>query len=251
MNALPNFGLYALALRLYPTAFRARYADELLQTARNEYARSTNHLRFSASLASDTLRGALREHIRAATPASPGYVAAFALFFSVLLLAVAVVNQQILRREADRQPARLAHLGRTAGYYPALTQTAPAHEISSPDWLNSTAPFVAFYDPTGKVIVTTALYHGGPPQPPHGIFDTIRSRGEFHVTWQPAWPIRIALVGDALPNGGFVLAGQSLIVSEARTARFGTLLRWMWIFAMLACCVILVLTRLRIPRRAS
>jgi hypothetical protein len=73
MNALPNFGLYALALRLYPTAFRARYADEMLQTARNEYARSTNHLRFSASLASDTLRGALREHIRAATPASPGY----------------------------------------------------------------------------------------------------------------------------------------------------------------------------------
>ena len=52
-----NLRLYALALRLYPASFRARYADEMLNTARHEYARSSNPLRYTASLAADTLRG--------------------------------------------------------------------------------------------------------------------------------------------------------------------------------------------------
>jgi hypothetical protein len=243
--AQPRLRLYALALHLYPSAFRHRYADEMLETARLEYARSPHPVRFAASLASDTLRSILREHLRAATPTGPSYVAAFAIFFTFLLVGISVVNQQILRRSADRQPAHLAHLGRTTGYYPALNVPSPSREISSPDWLNSTTPFVAFYDPTGKIIVTTALYHGGPPQPPQGIFDTIRSRREFRVTWQPAWPIRVALVGDALPNGGFVLAGQSLIPTEARYIRFHALLLWMWAFAMLACCFLALFARKR------
>ncbi len=246
----PRLRLYALALRLYPSAFRTRYTHEMLEAARLEYAKSPHPARFAAILASDTLRSLFREHLRAAAPASPGYVASFALFFSFLLIGLSVVNQQILRRGADRQPERLAHLARTTGYYPALNVHDPSREISSPDWLNSTTPFVAFYDPSGKAIATTALYHGGPPQPPHGIFDTIRSRREFHVTWQPAWPIRVALVGDALPNGGFVLAGQSLIPTEARYIRMHALLLWIWVFAMLACGAILIATRARRPSRA-
>jgi hypothetical protein len=72
MITLPTLRLYALALalHLYPAAFRARYADEMLDTARHEYARSPNHLRFTASLIADTLRGAHREHLRASSPSS-------------------------------------------------------------------------------------------------------------------------------------------------------------------------------------
>ncbi len=245
----PSLRLYALALHLYPATFRARYGNEMLDAARLEYARSSHPLRFTASLAADTLRGALREHLRAATPASPGYVAAFAFVFSVLLLLVSVVNQQILRRGADRQPAHLVHLVSTTGATTLLTE--PKQEISSPDWLNSTRPFVVLYDPSGKAIAGNATYHGALPQPPHGIFNTIRSRREFRVTWQPAWPIRVALVGDALPNGGYVLAGQSLILSESREIHFHSILLWMWAFAMLACATILIASHTRRPSRAS
>ena len=248
-----NLRLYALALRLYPASFRARYADEMLDAARHEFARSPNPLRFTASLAADTLRGALREHLRTASPTRPGYVAAFALFFSFLLLAVSVVNQQILRRAADRTPAFLAHLisspqpdAQSESIRAKIVSellTGPKQEISSPNWLSSTIPFTVVYDASGHAIAGNATYHGALPQPPHGIFNTIQSRREFHVTWQPAWPIRVALVGHTLPNGGFVLAGQSLIVSESREIRFHSLLLWIWAFAMLACCAIVLFAR--------
>jgi hypothetical protein len=247
----PRLRLYALALHLYPSAFRARYADEMLQTARLEYARSSHPLRFAAALASDTLRSLLREHLRAATPARPVYVAAFALFFSFLLLAVAVFNQQILRRGADRQPARLAEtISRTSPQDPSVAATlaAPKQEISSEGWLRSASPIVLIYDPSGQPVAGNALLHGTLPRLPHGIFNTIRDRREFRVTWQPRVGIRVALTGDVLPSGGFVVAGQSLILADSKVIRFHSILLWMWAFAMLACCAILIVTRTRTHR---
>jgi hypothetical protein len=250
----PSLRLYALFLLLYPSAFRTRYADEMLQTARLEYAKSPHRLRFTISLAFDSLNSLLREHLRAATTASPGYVAAFALFFSVLLLAVAVVNQQILRRSADSFPAFIARLASSsmpdaqseAARKKVVARFLTAHtgmEISSPAFLNRPLVFVVFYDASGRALGGTATLHGTLPQPPHGIFNTIQQRGEYKVTWQPQPGIRVALTGRPMPNGGFVLAGQSLIPSDACTARFYSLLRWMWAFAMLACCFLALFTR--------
>jgi len=249
MNTQPTLRLYALALHLYPAAFRARYADEMLDTARLEYVRSPNPLRFAASLAADTLRGALREHLRAASPTRPGYVAAFALFFSFLVLTVSVVHQQILRRAADKQPSVVATIVSTPGLTAQFEANrlhivdgimAPEHEleISSPKFLNRAdhpLTFAIFYDESAHAIGGNAVLHGAFPQPPIGIFNEIRSHGNDEVTWRPEPGIRLALSGRPMPNGGFVVTGQSLAPSEARTARLNRLLRWMWLFAMLAC----------------
>jgi hypothetical protein len=241
----PRLRLYALLLRLYPSAFRARYADEMLQTARLEYARSPHPLRFTAALAADTLRSLLREHLRAATP-SPGYVAAFALFFTFLLLGVSVVHQQILRRAADRQPAHLAEtIARTSPQDPSVAATlaAPKQEISSEGWLKSAAPILLLYDSSGQPVAGNALLHGTLPRLPHGVFNTIRDRREFRVTWQPRVGIRVALTGNVLPSGGFVVAGQSLLLSESKEIRFHSILLWMWAFAMLACAFLILFAR--------
>jgi hypothetical protein len=255
MNTLPRLRLYTLALHLYPAAFRARYADEMLDTARHEYVRSPDPLRFTASLAADTLRGALREHLRAASPTRPAYVAAFALFFSVLLLSVAVCGQQILRRAADRNPAFLAHLVSSGPMdersepirqkLVAEELSSPKQEISSQGWLKSASPIVLLYDPSGQPVAGNAVLHGTLPRLPHGIFNTIRDRREYRVTWQPNVGIRVALTGRPMPGGGFVVAGQSLILSESREIRFHSILLWIWAFAMLACCFLALFARKR------
>jgi len=245
----PRLRLYALALHLYPAAFRARYADEMLDTARLEYARSSHPARYAAALAADTLRGALREHLRAATPARPGYVAAFALVFSFVLLAVAIFSQQVLRRGVDRQPARLAEtIARTSPQDPstAATLAAPKQEISSPAWLKSSDPIVLIYDPSGQPVSGNAILHGTLPRLPHGIFNTIRDRREFRVTWQPRVGIRVALTGAVLPSGGFVVAGQSLNANDARYIRLHAIVLWIWAFAMLACAALALFARKQI-----
>jgi hypothetical protein len=246
MNTLPNLRLYALALHLYPTAFRARYADEMLDTARHEYARSPNHLRFTTNLAADTLRSLFREHLRAASSTRPGYVAAFAFFFSFLVLTVSVVHQQILRRNADALPRFIANLVSSprldAQSEPARQKivadhlSAPSQEISTPTWLSSTAVFTVLYDASAHAITGNATLHGALPQPPIGIFNEIRARGNDEVTWRPQPGVRVALSGRPMPDGGFVVTGQSLIPGEARTARLNSILRWIWAFAMLTCC---------------
>jgi hypothetical protein len=261
MNTLPNLRLYALALRLYPAAFRARYADEMLATGRHEYARSPNPLRFTISLAADTLRGALREHLRAAAPTRPGYVAAFALFFSFLVLTVSVVHQQILRRAADKQPSVVATIVSTPGLTAQFEATRlhivdgimapePELEISSPKFLNRAdhpLTFAIFYDESAHAIGGNAVLHGALPQPPIGIFNEIRAHDNDEVTWRPEPGVRIALSGRPMPNGGFVVTGQSLAPSEARTARLNSILRWMWAFAMFACLALVLVTPTRKP----
>jgi hypothetical protein len=238
--------LYKLSLHLYPRAFRHRYAEQLIDAARLQQSDSTSDLALAASLAWDTLRSALREHLRAASPTRPGYVAAFALFFTFLLMAVSVVNQQILRRGADHRPAFIAEfISRRSPQDPSVAATlaAPKQEISSGSWLNSAVPIVLIYDASGQPLAGNAILHGTLPRLPHGIFNTIRDRREFRVTWQPRVGIRVALTGDVLPSGGFVVAGQSLIPVEAHYIGMLSILLWMWLFAMLACCALILFAR--------
>jgi hypothetical protein len=250
----PRFRLYALALRLYPAAFRARYADEMLDAARHEYAHSPNPLRFTASLAADTLRSLFREHLRAATPTRPGYVAAFALFFTFLLLAVAVVHQQILRRDAGKFPTEIATFIVTPQANPRdeawrvvyISRLKPTHdraELSSPRFLKHDLGWAVFYDASGHPISGDVTHNGTLPQLPQGLFNAIRAHGEDKLIWQPQPGVRYALTGLPLPNGGFVVAGHTLIPTEARTASLDRLLRWIWAVAMLACCVLALSAR--------
>jgi hypothetical protein len=131
----------------------------------------------------------------------------------------------------------------------ATVLSGPKQEVSSTEWLAGTSAFGAVYDADGKVVASDATLWGELPQPPQGIFGIIRDRGWDKVTWQPQRGVRVALTGLPLPGGGYVLAGQSLIPSEARTAQFSTLMRWVWL-AMLAGCVVgMVLLRRRVSLR--
>ena len=238
--------LYALALHFYPRAFRERYATEMLDAVRLQYAERDGGIHFVAELTRDTVRSAMREHWRAATPAKPVYTALFAVFFSALLLSISVFNQQVLRRGADRQPGILAaEVGAqlTQGTDASAVLGSPRQEIASKSWLESTSSFAAVYDAAGNAVASNATYDGALPQPPRGIFNTIRERGLYKVTWQPQRGVRVALTGLPLHDGGFVLAGQSLIPGEARNASFSRFLRLMWLVLAGCCVLIVILTR--------
>jgi hypothetical protein len=243
-----NFALdlYRLALGLYPSAFRERYAAEMLGSARQLAADAPNKSRFAAALAWDTFLSLVREHMRLASPLKPIFLFAFAVFFSVLLLAVSVFHQQVLRRGADRQPEQLATtLSEQLAHSDnrSLTLPGPTQDLGSRAWLGSNATFAAVYDASGQVVASNATFDSALPQPPRGIFSTIRARGLYKVTWQPQRGVRIALTGREISGGGFVLAGQSLLSAEARTARFDLFLKLMWAVLLLACGTILVLAK--------
>ena len=239
---------YAAALRLYPAAFREKYSDQMLDAARASCAESPHRLRFALALAADTAGALLREHWRAAAPASPGYAAAFALFFSFALVTVSVVYQQVLRRGADQLPLklvaytsdRLAH-----GADPARFIGGPHREISSRDFLDSNQFIVVLFNQAGEPIVGNATLHGALPQPPLGVFRHAGQHGLYKVTWQPSRGIRVALSIQPLPDGNFIVAGQSLIPSETREAASNKVLRWIWLTMLAAATALVLLTRTR------
>jgi hypothetical protein len=118
--------------------------------------------------------------------------------------------------------------GCTAWYARRLAGQHP-QEISSLSWLHSGLAFITIYDSTGHALGGDATLNGKWPQPPQSIFDTIRRRGEEHVTWRPQPGVCIALVGRTLASGGFVFSGESLLQSEAEHARYlrGMFSRWL------------------------
>jgi len=250
MNTVLN--LYGLALRLYPQAFRDRYAAEMLATARHLAADAPSKPRFAAALAWDILASLMREHMRLTSPPKPAFLLAFAVFFSALLLALSVFHQQVPRRGADRQPeqiatTRSAQLANSDNR--SFTLPGPQQDIGSGAWLDSNATFAAVYDAAGNVVASNARLSNALPQPPRGIFRTIHDRGLYKVTWQPRPAVRIALTGREIAGGGFVLAGQSLIGAEARTARFDFFLKLMWVALLVACGAILVLAKFNLRKR--
>ncbi|SEG60618.1 hypothetical protein SAMN05421819_3741 [Bryocella elongata] len=233
--------VYAASLELYPEAFRERYGAEMLDTASREYAAAKRPLRFAVVLMGDTAMSVFRENLRA-TPVRPVMLAGFVMFFSFLLLGVALFGQQRLRRGADQAPEALTAQVAAQPDSAAARLGWPRHEISSPEWLSSSSSFLALYDASGKVWAANAEFEGALPQPPKGIFATIRARGMYKVTWQPEHGVRVALAGRSLPDGGFVLAGQSLIPGEARTDSFYRFLLELWA-VMLLYTGVLVLSR--------
>jgi hypothetical protein len=239
---------YAYALLLYPRAFRERYATQMMDAARIEFEQSANFSRTCRDLMFDLIKSVPREHWRAATPANPVYAAAFALFFSAVLLTVSVAYQQALRRGADRQPLSLVDSMNdrvTQGADPVRLAGTPSREIASAAWLNSSNFFAVVYNDAGHPIAGNATLHGVLPQPPTGIFRYARAHGLNKVSWQPGAGIRVATVIKPLPTGGFVLAGQSLIVSETQESRLNRLLTWIWLTMLAAVAGIGFLTHLR------
>ena len=240
--------LYALTLRLYPPAFRNRYAAELLEAARLDLGASPHRLRTFLRLLWDNIRSGFRESIRTPRPITTGQVAFTAAFVLIWFFVVCIFNQQQLRRGADRQPERLTQQLSTQlanNNQPGGIFSAPASELTSAAWLHGSSTFAALYDASGNVIAANATFHGALPQPPRGIFANLRQHSLYKVTWQPQPGVRVALVGRALSNGDFVLAGQSLIPGESAHARFTHGMQSLWLVLLSFLLIMLGAVRLR------
>ena len=121
------------------------------------------------------------------------------------------VGQQNMRSSADDVPLALAW--RTAAHLDGGTSPDAVLPADQVDLANSLEPFVLVFDTNGRLLASSATLHGNIPPYPPGVFDTVRARGQNHVTWQPEPGVRNATV--AVPwQGGFVVAGRSLELSE-------------------------------------
>jgi len=247
--------LYAIALRLYPKSFYARYADEMLEAANLEIAQSHNLPHLTASLLWDNVRSLPRAHWDYAKPKSPVLGIVALSIYTVLVLFQAVSTRRTERGSADVMPAWAARRYSNDCSVAARIQSCanklasqPRQEIASPSWLNGRGLFIGLYDGAGRAVGSNATLNGNWPQPPHGIFDTIRSRGEFRVTWQPQPGIRVALTGRPLNSGGFVLSGESLSDTEKYTAHTLRILFFGWVM-MLGMAVPGMIARSRARKR--
>lgn len=208
--------IYALSLYLYPKAFRERYREQLLDAARQAYGeRASGQSRLLLAYLRDSLGSGLWE--RVSTPLRPLHAILLCAAVSLVLLVMAVTAQQIVRRQADVKPRQAvtsiaASLG--AGADEHILQ--PREEISNLDWLRSDHTFAAIYNPAGEPIAASATLHGAFPHPPSVIFPRIRQTGRTVITWQPENRVRLALTVRPLPNGNYIVAGQSLLPFERR-----------------------------------
>jgi hypothetical protein len=137
------------------------------------------------------------------------------------LLVYAAV-QQALRESANDPQIQMAEDAAASFASGTVPQSlAPAATI---DISRSLAPFLIFYDDSGKVLASSASLHSEMPSPPPGVFDYVRQHAEERVTWQPEPGVRIAsvIIRVGGPQYGFVLAGRSLREVEKREARLMT-----------------------------
>jgi hypothetical protein len=141
---------------------------------------------------------------------------------AALCLLVYGAVQQVLRESANDPQIEMAEDAANSFATGTVPQSlAPAATI---DMGRSLAPFLIFYDDSGKVVASSASLHGEVPTPPAGVFEYVRQHAEERVTWQPEPGVRIAsvMIRAGGPQYGFVLAGRSLREVEKREARLMT-----------------------------
>ena len=149
--------------------------------------------------------------------------------------------QQNLRLTADDQPVALAL--RTAAQLDAGTPPTAAVPAGQVDLATTLDPFVLIFDDTGQLVASSATLHGRGVIYPTGVLDTVRTRGENRVTWQPEPGVRAATV--AVPwDGGFVVAGRSLRLTEQHIDQVGLVVAagWMATLVLVAGAALLTST---------
>ena len=231
--------LYAMALRLYPAAFRETYASAMRQAFRDALAdRSLSRRDFIPLVLRDLVQSLLKEHLAMllapfARPALVFNALVLAGISTVLALALYSIPQQVLRQGANDPQLQLA--GDLAARLEAGTPPAEAVAAAQVDMARSLAPFVIAYDDQGRPLASQAQLNGETPVPPRGVFDYVRTHGEERVSWQPlrtaAGAVRIAAVVRRV-NGakpGFVLAGRNMREIEAREAQVQQMAGLAWL----------------------
>ena len=156
--------------------------------------------------------------------------------------------QQNLRLTADDPQVALAQ--RTAARLDDGTPPAAAVPSEQVDLAQSLDPFVLVFDTNGHVLASSATLHSQVPDYPMGVFDTVRARGEDHVTWQPENGVRNATVAVAW-QGGFVMAGRSLRLTEQHVDQIGLVVGAGWLATLTLVAAAAVLASLINPPRAG
>lgn len=122
------------------------------------------------------------------------------------------VGQQVLRQTANDPQIQMAEDWATKLSSGTGPFAASGEKI---DVAASLAPYVVIYNESGKAIAGTGYLDNNLAAIPAGVFSYVRSRGEERVTWQPSPGVRSAIVVTKY-NGGFVMAGRSLLEIEKR-----------------------------------
>jgi hypothetical protein len=160
------------------------------------------------------------------------------LYFTVYL-----VSQQMLRQGANDPQIQLAEDNARAIANGASTATYGLMEKSEME--TALAPFIQIYDASGKLIVSTTQLHGIAPSIPSGVLDYAKAHNGNRLTWQPERGVRMATVVAPITagEGGYVVAGRSLRLSEERTLDIGRLIVVAWAGTMLLIVAWFMITR--------
>jgi len=190
------------------------------------------------------------------SPTSPswGFVAARAAAIWLPLAAactgLAVLTygaiQQDLRLSADDPQVALARA--TSERLDAGTPPGDVVPREQHDLAQSLDPFVLVYDASGHLLASTATLHGKPVDYPAGVFEVTRSRGENRVTWQPEPGVRTATVARQW-QGGYVVSGRSLLLTEEHIDQIGRLSFVGWLGTLVLVALAAVVSSAILHRR--
>ena len=246
--------LYAIALRLYPAAFREAYSPAMHQAFRDAFADDSLPRRaLTMLILRDLIKSLFKEYIAMlrnslARPALVFNALVLAGIATGVALALYAIPQHVLRsglNDPQIQMARdvAARLERV-GVNDSLVNDGLRHGTllasgmgANIDMARSLSPFLIVYNDAGQPLGSNAQLEGQTPTPPSGVFDYVREHGEERLTWQPRHGVRIAAVIERVqgPQPGFVLAGRDMREVEARIADVQTMagLTWLGMLALI------------------
>lgn len=217
--------VYRKGLRAYPTPFRRRNEEQIVQTVRDVHQEAYSRPAFWISIFGDLLKSIVKENffmVREQISTRPIFFHALTLgvIFTLMGGAASLVFQQMLRRGANEPQRQMA-----AAYAAEIASGVKPDEAIPHNYVDlsrSLEPFIIFYNDEGSPTTGSGYLHQELPVPPHGVFNYVRSSGTDTVSWQPQPGVRIAAVIQRVEGAtpGFILTGRSLQVVEEQESLF-------------------------------
>ena len=175
------------------------------------------------------------------------WVAAFVMI-SLAAGAIYLTAQQTGRIGANDVPeavSRLAAQSLGQGDVPVVVVGSAVVDLAA-----RSSPFMIVFDSAHRVLATNATVAGAVPNVPTGVLDSAWQNGENRVTWQPMDGVREAVVAQPWRHGassGVVVAGISLLPTEARSRSVLQLTILGWVIGLVLISAVLALASRRQP----
>lgn len=157
----------------------------------------------------------------------------FAVTITLVIGVVYGVTQQSLRQSANNNPAMLANDAVEAIKRGNVASSIVPSRIIHLE--SDQSAFVSIYDKDFKLVATSARLVNDDINPPQGVLEHAKSKGENKVTWQPKDKLRFATVTRYTdsPKPYYVFVGQSLVSTEDAISSITTLCLLGWFVTML------------------